>query len=145
MKRKTGFVPDEDAKCSEDIVISLSDFAVGLLIRHPGRHPEHGFTYTGKRIKYVNSKAWRGALERAGIESFRWHDLRHTWARWLVRNGTPLYELQEIGGWKSADTVRRYAHLTRAQMAKHAAVIGAMLAETHDTSTAQEGKNGLDP
>ncbi len=145
LKRKTGFVPDEDAKCGEDIHISLSDFAVALLMRQQGRHPEHVFTYAGKPIKYVNTKAWRGALERAGIDNFRWHDLRHTWASWLVQNSTPLYDLQEMGGWKSVDMVRRYAHLAPAQMAKDAAVVGAMLAETHDTSTAQEGKNGSGP
>lgn len=37
-------------------------------------------------------------LERSGIEDFRWHDLRHTWASWHVRNGTPLNVLQELGG-----------------------------------------------
>ena len=114
-------------------------------MRQQGRYPEHVFTYAGKPIKYVNTKAWRSALERACIENYRWHDLRHTWASWLVQNGTPLYDLQEMGGWKSADMVRGYAHLAPAQMAKHAAVVGAMLAETHDTSTAQEGKNGSDP
>jgi hypothetical protein len=60
--------------------------------------------------------------------------LRHTWASWLVQNGTPLYDLQEMGGWKSAEMVRRYAQLAPAQMAKHAAVIGALM---HDTNTAQ--------
>jgi hypothetical protein len=54
----------------------------------------------------------------------------------LVQKGTPLYELQEMGGWKLAEMVRRYAHLAPAQMAKHGAVIGALL---HDTNTAQEG------
>jgi hypothetical protein len=39
----------------------------------------------------------------------------------------------------------RYAHLAPAQMAEHAAVVGAMLAETHGTSTEQEGKNGIRP
>jgi integrase len=48
--------------------------------------------------------------------------LRHTKACWLIRNGTPLYDLQEMGGWKSAQMVRRYAHVAPAQTAKHAAV-----------------------
>ena len=74
---------------------------------------------------------WRKALKRVGIENFRWHDLRHTWASWLVQNGTPLYELQEMGGWKSASMVRRYAHLAPANLAKHAQVVGKLLEGTN--------------
>src|SRR5438034_11275781 len=48
----------------------------------------------------------RTALKRASIENFGWHDLRHAWASWHVQNGTPLYDLQEMGGWKAALTVR---------------------------------------
>lgn len=49
-------------------------------------------------------------MERAGIENFRWHDLRHTWASWHVQ--TSLQELQQLGGWSSFDMVLRYAHLS---------------------------------
>jgi integrase len=52
------------------------------------------------------------ALERAGISDFRWHDLRHTWASWHVQNGTPLHELQQLGGWSTYEMVLRYAHLS---------------------------------
>lgn len=45
-------------------------------------------------------------------KAIRWHDLRHTWASWHVQNGTPLHELQQLGGWSNYETVLRYAHLS---------------------------------
>jgi hypothetical protein len=44
---------------------------------------------------------------------------------------------KEGGGWKSAEMVRRYAHLAPAQMAKHADVVGSLL---YGTNTAQGQK-----
>jgi integrase len=64
------------------------------------------FTHAGRPINQVNTKAWKSALKRAGIDNFRWHDSRHTWTSWRVQNGTPVYDLQEIGNWKSVDMVR---------------------------------------
>jgi integrase len=64
------------------------------------------------RYAVTNTKSWRAALVRAGIENFRWHDLRHTWASWHIQNGTPLNVLKELGGWADLSMVLRYAHLT---------------------------------
>ena len=74
----------------------------------------------GKRITQVSTKAWYAALKEAGIEDFRWHDLRHTWASWHVQAGTPLFALQEMGGWSSAEMVRRYAHLAADHLSPYA-------------------------
>ena len=68
-------------------------------------------SYKGEPITQVNTKAWYAALKRAGIENFRFHDLRHKWASWHVMSGTSLQELMELGGWKSFEMVLRYAHL----------------------------------
>jgi site-specific recombinase XerD len=57
-------------------------------------------------------------LKRAGIENFRWHDLRHTWASWHRQSGTPTHELQRLGGWRSSVMVERYAHLAPDHLAK---------------------------
>ncbi len=74
----------------------------------------------GKPFVAANTKAWKSALKRAGIEDFRWHDLRHTWATWQRQAGTPTHELQRLGGWKTALMVERYAHVAPDNLA-HAA------------------------
>jgi integrase len=55
---------------------------------------------------------WETALKRAGIESFRWHDLRHSAASFLAKGGASLLEIGAVLGHKSANTTKRYAHLT---------------------------------
>ncbi|MBL4710919.1 MAG: tyrosine-type recombinase/integrase [Gammaproteobacteria bacterium] len=62
-------------------------------------------------VYQVSTKAWYKALKKTGLEGFRLHDLRHTWASWHVQAGTPLNALQELGGRSCAEMVRRYAHL----------------------------------
>jgi integrase len=76
-----------------------------------GQHPEYVFTYEGHPVSNVGTKAWYAALERAEIEDFRWHDLRHTFATWHRKAGTPTHELQRLGGWKTTAMVERYAHI----------------------------------
>ena len=90
----------------------LSKRAVEILREQKGKHRKVVFTYAKRPIRQVNTKAWRAALKRAGIEDFRWHDLRHTWASWHAQAGTPLHVLQELGAWESVEMVRRYAHLS---------------------------------
>ncbi len=93
----------------------LNADAVAALEATRGQHPRWCFTFAGKRIQQ-SSTAWDKAKQRAGIEHFRFHDLRHTWASWHVQSGTSLAELMELGGWKSYEMVLRYAQDTKHHM-----------------------------
>ena len=89
----------------------LNDTALHVLRSQRAKHATWVFTYEGERIQQVSTAAWHKGLKRTGIEDFRWHDLRHTWASWHVQGGTPLFALQELAGWETERMVRRYAHL----------------------------------
>ena len=95
------------------------------------------FSFRGKPVRQVNTKAWRQALKRAGIKDFRWHDLRHTWASWHVQAGTPLHVLQELGGWECVEMVRRYAHLASDHLVQYVDRMSGL-------RLVQDGKSGYD-
>ena len=56
--------------------------------------------------------AFATALRRAGIERFRFHDLRHTAASHWTMRGASLKEVQELLGHQSITMTLRYAHLS---------------------------------
>jgi len=60
---------------------------------------------------------WKAALTKAGIEDFRFHDLRHSAASYLAMNGASLAEIAEVLGHKTLQMVKRYAHLSEAHTA----------------------------
>ena len=119
LARRTAWIHPDQAKARKAIAVPLSAAAVVVLREQVGKHATHVFSYRGKRLRQANTKAWRKALSRVGIENFRWHDLRHTWASWHVQAGTPLHVLQELGGWECVEMVRKYAHLSTAHLAEY--------------------------
>jgi len=149
MQRKVAWIHPEDAKAGRAIGVALNDSACKILRDQVGKHNRWVFVHTessvrpdGTRTKAVRkmrsdaNTAWRAALRRAGIENFRFHDLRHTWASWLVQSGVPLSALQEMGGWESIEMVQRYAHLAPSHLTQHAMQIDSFLGD-NGTNMAQ--------
>jgi integrase len=120
-------IPGSETKNGKDLGVPLNDFALGILRREEGKHAEFVFTVRGKPVGKLRGTVWKNAKKRAGIEDFRFHDIRHTWASWLVQNGAPENFLQQMGDWKTAAMVKRYATLQAKHLAPTAAIIDRML------------------
>ena len=116
LDKKHALIPADESKSKRPIPVPLNKQAISILKAQMGKSPTFVFTYKGNPVNRCNNHAWRKALKRAGIDDFRWHDLRHTWASWHVQNGTPLHELQQLGGWANYEMVLRYAHLSSAHL-----------------------------
>lgn len=90
-----------------------------------------------RKMRVDGNTAWNVSLKRAGIDNFRFHDLRHTWASWLVQSGVPISALQEMGGWESIGMVKRYAHLSPNNLTQHTKQIDGIL-NINGTNMARE-------
>ncbi len=156
MQRKVAWVNPENAKAGKAIGVALNDTACRVLREQIGKHSRYVFAHMKaayrpdgtltpaiRKMRVDDNNAWYAGMKKAGIEDFRFHDLRHTWASWLVQSGVPLSALQEMGGWESIQMVQRYAHLAPNHLTEHARKIDAIFG-LNDTNTTQgENQAGL--
>jgi integrase len=123
LERAHVWIPAQSTKGGRAIGIALSEDAVKVLKgikRSEGQ--ERVFLYEGRPVSNAYGKAaWRKACKRAGLVGLRFHDLRHTWASWLMQAGVPAYAIQALGGWASPKMVERYAHLSPEHLKQYAA------------------------
>lgn len=70
------------------------------------RHPETGAHLDPSKLR----KRFKAALERAGLEPIRLHDLRHTFGTQCAAAGVPLRLLQEWMGHADPTTTAIYMH-----------------------------------
>jgi integrase len=119
-------------KTKEVRTVALADVAAGLL--HPRRGV--GLVFPAppdpKRpdrppVPVDLRSAWETALRRAGVEDFRWHDLRHSAASILASGGASLLEVGAVLGHKTASSTKRYSHMTKERVAQASARLGEHL------------------
>ena len=100
--------------------IPLNDEALKVLQQWRSQTGQKiGLVFMGKsggRLTDIK-KSWRAVLQDAGIENFRWHDLRHHFASRLVMESVDLNTVRELLGHSTITMTLRYAHLAPEHMA----------------------------
>jgi len=76
----------------------------------------------GKPIKDIKN-GFHTAIETAEIKDFTWHDLRHTFASWLIMKGASLRSVAELLGHRGLRMVMRYAHLSPAYLSAEVSLL----------------------
>ena len=85
-------------------------------------------------------RSFASACRRAGLEDFRFHDLRHTFASHLVMNGVSLKAVQELLGHADIKMTLRYSHLSQAYLKEAVAVLNNLGVDTKLTQNPLQTK-----
>ena len=83
---------------------------------------------TGKPYGDIK-RSFKTALKRSGIRDFRFHDLRHTFASYLVMAWVDITTVSKLLGHKSLTMTLRYAHLAPSHMVKAVDILDSALNE----------------
>ena len=116
-----GVITLHETKNGERRILPITGHALALLKEHVNVRVTHtNLVFPGNNLKNpIDLRTpWETALKNAGIEDFRFHDLRHSAASYLAMNGASLAEIAEVLGHKTLQMVKRYAHLSEAHTAK---------------------------
>ena len=104
-----------ETKNGDRRALPLTGHALTLMQEHAQAGGPAGFVFPGpcgKKPLRMHD-AWPEAVKRAGLEDFRFHDLRHTAASYMAMGGASLAEIAEVLGHRSLEVTRRYAHLSQ--------------------------------
>lgn len=110
---KTITVAGATTKTSDTRHIPMNKETIGVLEAWKKQVSKSPYVFPGQgggRFEDVKS-AWLKLLERAQIDGFRWHDIRHDFASRLVMAGVPLNTVRDLLGHADIKMTLRYAHL----------------------------------
>ncbi|HVR21815.1 MAG TPA: tyrosine-type recombinase/integrase [Candidatus Polarisedimenticolia bacterium] len=135
--------PSHHTKENKEEHIPLNDDALALLRKmgpqksgplFPGKNGGSRVTLRKPWIQICKAAGLVTSVERLGKKrwitryrpNFHIHDLRHTYASWLVSNGVPLYDVSKLMGHTRMQTTERYAHHADASLRRATNVFGKL-------------------
>ena len=103
--------------------VPLSEGVVGLLDQLRAEHATWPLAQRGSLWAFPNPNTgkpyssiyytWDTTRKKAGLPEVRIHDLRHSFASFLINAGRSIYEVQKILGHTQIKTTQRYSHLSQ--------------------------------
>ena len=92
-----------------------------------GFNSNYVFGIKHKPYTYITN-TFNTGVKRAGVEDFKFHDLRHTFASQLLMKGGSLKDVQELLGHKTMTMTLRYAHLSQEHKRKAVNLLNGLTA-----------------
>ena len=83
-------------------------------------------------------KAFETACRKAGIENFRFHDLRHCFASYMVMSGEDILTVKELLGHRDLKMTQRYSHLSKDHKRRAVEKLAEYMDTRTDTSRSDE-------
>jgi integrase len=134
-QKKTLLVPC--SKSGRPRLIQLNSAALELL-GSLSRQQGNGFIFpspvTGRPSASLHFP-WTRIRQRAGLTGFRLHDLRHSFASFLVNKGVSIYVVQGLLGHANVRATQRYAHLANETLSHAAELIPSVVLPTQASAT----------
>lgn len=115
-------------KSSKNRVVPMNEIAREVFLSIL-KQPNTDFIFNNN-----HRNGFKTALKRAKIHDFRFHDLRHTFASYLVMAGVPLNTIRELLGHSTINMVLRYSHLTPHHKADSVEKLSTILAQPNRIS-----------
>lgn len=124
-------LPGQTSRNKRAGVIPIPDDLVEIL-KSKGEQSKSGYLFenphTGKPMDNVK-KSFKKALKKAGIDDFRFHDLRHTFATYALVRSKDIRGVQEILGHKNIQTTQKYTHVLAREKVNIVNGVGDLIAE----------------
>ena len=107
-------IPATNSKSGKVRAVPLNDTAIDVLTKQNTKEEfEHVFINRQTGNPYTTiQKVWNRLRNKAGLGHVRIHDLRHSYASYLINNGYSLFTVQKALGHSSPIVTQRYAHLS---------------------------------
>jgi integrase len=142
---RNGFIYLQKTKTSEPRQIPIGDDLDRLfkeIRRDQHLTSEFVFTYMDEPVQETK-RSFKTALKRAGIQDFKFHDLRHTFASQLLLHGGSLKDVQELLGHKTMTMTLSYAHLTQEHKRKAVNLLNGLTAQNGNCHKSVTNSKGM--